>query len=270
VRVALVVFLAGCGRIGFETSGDGGTASDGRPPCTGVDEDGDTWPDACDNCPSEPNADQRDRGELDAGAVADGVGDACDPRPALTGDYLALFDGFTAPSTTYNFFGVRSYPGNGALRLGTIGDKGQAFFETPATVTRVDLAFDVVDVSATEIQYMGVWSEIAPAETSKIFSQMARDPAAGFTYFNLKEMSPAGDRYSMEVERPDWSLGMRYRTVTNTSLATGGDYTLSVTLGGAAIGQSNLTIGIPHGEQGFLESVEMSAEFTHHAVYAIR
>jgi hypothetical protein len=267
VRVALAVVLAGCGRLGF----DAGAVDDAMTTvCPGPDEDGDSVGDACDNCPTEPNADQRDRGELDAGNAPDGVGDACDPRPALTGDYLALFEGFSAASDSFVFFGVRSYPGNGALRLGATGDYGQACFTTPATVTRVDIGFDVIDVSPTEIQWTGVWSEISPDHTDKLFSEMARNPASSFMYFHLKESSAGGDRYSLEVQRPIWNLGMRYRSVTDTSLATGGDYALGVTLDGAAIGQASLALGIPHGEEGYLESVEMTTDFTHLAVYAIR
>ena len=76
---------------------------------TNVDTDGDGIPDQSDNCPTVPNADQRDhdadgRGDAcdvcphiaDDGADADGdgVGDACDPRPHDPGDRIALFDGF--------------------------------------------------------------------------------------------------------------------------------------------------------------------------------
>ncbi len=269
MRVALVVLFVGCGRLGFDASTDGATDSL-APPCTGVDEDGDAWPDACDNCPTEPNADQRDRGEIDAGEVADGVGDACDPRPSLSGDYLALFDGFAVPNDTYQYFGARSYPGNGALRLGVLGDVGQAFFTTPATVTRIDIAFDVIELSTTANQWTGVWSEISADETTKIFSETGRNPASGPTVFNLKEMSASGDRWSVDVERAAWSLEARYRMVTDTSLATGGDYTLAITLGGAAIGQASLAMTIPHGLSGFLESYEMVTDFAHLAVYAIR
>lgn len=258
------MFFIGCGRVGFDASTDGG------PPCTGVDEDGDAWADACDNCPSEPNADQRDRGEIDAGAAADGVGDACDPRPSLGGDYLVLFDGFEALGETFELFGTQSKPGNGALRLGAVRGFGQAFFTTPASVTRVDIAFDVVEASSTALQWTGVWSEISADETMKIFTETARNPASGNTSFHIKETSPAGPRYSLEVERPSWSLGMRYRMITDSSLATGGDYALSVTLAGTTLGQSTLAVGIPAGQRGFLESSEMVTDFAHLAVYAVR
>jgi hypothetical protein len=60
------------------------------------DEDGDGVLDGCDNCPSVPNADQTDQREIAAGLAADGVGDACDPRPSLAGDAIVLFDSFVS------------------------------------------------------------------------------------------------------------------------------------------------------------------------------
>ena len=75
-----------------------GSGRDGG--CTGPtsphDEDGDGVDDACDNCPSVPNANQMDQGEIGAGLAADGVGDACDPRPNLAGEMILLFDPLTS------------------------------------------------------------------------------------------------------------------------------------------------------------------------------
>jgi cysteine-rich repeat protein len=60
----------------------------------GHDEDGDGIDDACDNCPTIANAGQANILEEQAGNVTDGVGDACDPRPAESGDTIAAFDAF--------------------------------------------------------------------------------------------------------------------------------------------------------------------------------
>jgi hypothetical protein len=62
-------------------------------PCAGPDEDGDGVPDACDNCPIDPNPTQADDREAQVGQPPDGVGDACDPRPTLGGDAILFFDG---------------------------------------------------------------------------------------------------------------------------------------------------------------------------------
>lgn|GEM_PF-7126581 len=58
------------------------------------DEDRDGVHDRCDNCPSDPNTDQLNLGEMNLGRLADGVGDACDPQPNLAGDAVLFFDAF--------------------------------------------------------------------------------------------------------------------------------------------------------------------------------
>jgi hypothetical protein len=65
------------------------------------DEDGDGDGNVCDNCPSIANATQANTGETGAGNPADGVGDACDPRPTLGGDAIAFFDGFDAANPAW-------------------------------------------------------------------------------------------------------------------------------------------------------------------------
>ncbi len=64
------------------------------PRCAGQDEDGDGYPDLCDNCPSVPNPDQ-------ANSDGDDLGDACDPdQPgAPAAQRLVFFEGFGDPST---------------------------------------------------------------------------------------------------------------------------------------------------------------------------
>lgn len=85
-----VIVLAGCGADpSAPVLPDSGATPDAAAP---HDEDGDGVADVADNCPHRANTDQADRGETDAGAVADGVGDACDPEPTRPGNRLALFD----------------------------------------------------------------------------------------------------------------------------------------------------------------------------------
>jgi hypothetical protein len=72
--------------------------------------------DECDNCPSIANANQADIREVNASAVADGVGDACDPRPTAGGDSIFLFDGlnFTSLPADWTNIGAGSWTASGA------------------------------------------------------------------------------------------------------------------------------------------------------------
>jgi hypothetical protein len=76
------------------------------------DDDGDTVPNATDNCPTIANQNQHNEDSDRFGDAcdpcppvaddnppdgdSDGVADACDPRPAMGGDRIAVFEGFGA------------------------------------------------------------------------------------------------------------------------------------------------------------------------------
>jgi hypothetical protein len=80
------VLLAAC-RLRFEDAPDAEThRPDTDPDALAMhDEDGDGFPDPQDNCPHIPQSLQQD-------SDGDGVGDICDPQPALAGESIALFD----------------------------------------------------------------------------------------------------------------------------------------------------------------------------------
>jgi len=113
---------------------DGGAGTidvrDAGPTCWGTpsthDEDGDGVVDECDNCPSMVNPNQADVGEINAGGTADGVGDACDPRPAAGGESIYLFDGlnFTSFPTEWTNIGG-SWAASGTSITPTTTDLGQ-------------------------------------------------------------------------------------------------------------------------------------------------
>lgn len=104
----------------------------GGPTCWGGtpsthDEDGDGIVDECDNCPSIANANQADTREVNAGATADGVGDACDPRPTAGGDSIYLFDGlnFTSLPAEWANIGAGSWTASGSTVTPTSTAMGQ-------------------------------------------------------------------------------------------------------------------------------------------------
>ena len=62
------------------------------------DEDGDGFPDSCDVCPTVVDPLQGDTTEAEAHSFPDGVGDACDIGPGLSGEDLAVLYTFVEPS----------------------------------------------------------------------------------------------------------------------------------------------------------------------------
>lgn len=68
------------------------------------DEDGDGFPDSCDVCPTVVDPLQSDTTERDSHAFPDGVGDACDIAPGLSGEDLAAL--FTFVEDTPRLIGT--------------------------------------------------------------------------------------------------------------------------------------------------------------------
>lgn len=91
-------FDAPRGSPDVDTDGDG--VFDDTDDCISIenpaqhDEDSDGYGDVCDNCPTVANVNQANLRETDAGASADSVGDACDPRPTQSGDAIRYFEPF--------------------------------------------------------------------------------------------------------------------------------------------------------------------------------
>lgn len=93
--------LAACGG-----GGDDGVSVDAGPCVDTHDEDGDGIVDRCDVCPAAPDPAQRDTTEAATMIVLpDGVGDACDPRPGLSGDKLRALHVFADPARASDWTG---------------------------------------------------------------------------------------------------------------------------------------------------------------------
>jgi len=98
--LALALVLGACG-------GDGETLLDGSRPCSGThDEDGDGLADNCDNCPTAANPTQLDSTEVAVHAFEDGIGDACDYRPGLSGDEVGALFTFADSSQASSWSGA--------------------------------------------------------------------------------------------------------------------------------------------------------------------
>lgn len=269
------ILLAGCGRFGFDAGPDAqGTDAPIAPPpgCVGADEDRDGWPDACDNCVTVANPTQADVGELDAGATEDGVGDACDPRPTIGGDRVAfatLHDGDALAAYDASY-GIVAVPGNGALRLGALDDKGSAVFLYSGGVTRIDCAYTVV-ASSNQLQWFGVWTDDAASQA--LFLEGAWD--TGFTngVFRLKENAfPAADRYSTDILGPArFTPGATFHLLSDTELVTGAEQRLTITDRSTGISATtSLAIQIPRFGKGYLEANNVIVDFEYLVIYGVQ
>lgn len=139
----ILVIAAGCGRFGFAEATQADASADAPVTCTGHDEDGDGFPDACDRCPGTPD-DQAD-------ADGDGVGDACDPDNA-SAQRIQMFETFASGIPPgWVSAGAATWTGMGDDVVGTYGDTSAAAFVGPMTFSppvTITVGYRLVGVDA--------------------------------------------------------------------------------------------------------------------------
>lgn len=113
------------------------------------DEDDDTVGDVCDNCPHVANTLQAN--VLEGPGNADGVGDACDPRPTTPGDTILRFIPFKSIPTDLLLTGSWSISGDSIVKSGT----AEASLTVPGVRTRV-----TVEAAGAQITSLPVFSAL--------------------------------------------------------------------------------------------------------------
>jgi hypothetical protein len=216
--LGLFAYVA-CGRVGFTSIPAESTDAD-TTRCTGHDEDGDFIADGCDNCPTVPNVDQLDIEEVVNGAIADGVGDACDPRPTRAGDSIAFFDACTQANPEFVRFNATSFADDGMV-LGSITGAGSAQLRFRPNLTRADMRFTVLASAAAGTQWAGFWYRNSGADRRASFASINRAiPAAAIA--DLDETPLAGSNRLSDsiVAAPTLLPGMEFQLVVDTARLT--------------------------------------------------
>ena len=118
--------------------------------CNGThDEDGDGIVDACDNCPGVANPDQTDSTE----STPDGVGNACDPRPADR-DRITFFESFAAPLVDWKLDPM-AVDANDRITMAAAQGYGEAYAPKTSTDGVLETRYTIVALNPSP-PYSGV------------------------------------------------------------------------------------------------------------------
>ena len=187
MRVLVLLALAGCGRLGFDSLSDALAPDD--------DLDGDLVADASDNCPIKMNADQANEdgdrfgdvcdpcppiadGLVIADQDGDGVADACDPRPSLAGEVITVFEGFTSPPSGATIDGTWSFA-NGQAIVTSSPDELSALTWTIAGQQETVRTFVTIDALFGNLtaRPVGVVHEFAAASADGLMCVFGVNPS---------------------------------------------------------------------------------------------
>lgn len=152
--VGVLALLAGCDLV-FKVNvpaADSGGGADVPGDIAGMpDFDGDTIPDATDNCPLDRN------GPLDlddqADGDGDGVGDDCDPDKDHGRERLVAFDPLAVQSASWGFAGSWSVAPTGGFRQSDDSGFALALFQTRVNNPFVEVRFRDVAGTGTAVAH---------------------------------------------------------------------------------------------------------------------
>ncbi len=226
------IAIVSCGRLGFAPalSSDAADVADGPDArnCLGHDEDGDGVADTCDNCPVTANLNQLDIGEVVSNELPDGVGDACDPRPAKTGDFITFFDACDQPSANFEYFGTVGYSQDGTV-LGSALDTGSAELAYHAKMTRSAVRIEIIDASTSAgPQWAGFWYRDSDTDSRGVLASVNRNVGVRPASADLDETVPGlpNNKSVPMAVAPELVSGMAFTLTINTPRLTGGSDTL--------------------------------------------
>ncbi len=232
------IAIIGCGRLGFAPStssdahdrGDATDATDALDQdarnCVGHDEDGDGITDNCDNCPATPNLDQLDIGEIVNGSLPDGVGDACDPRPNLPGDFIAFFNGCDQASADFTYFGTVNFSQDGMV-LGNAITTGSAQLAYQPNMTRSVVQLAIVKPRSTAgAQWAGFWYRNSTPGGRAVLASVNQNNSGLGAIAELDETVPGfnNNKSAPITIAPNLLIDMAFTlTIDTPRLTNGGD-----------------------------------------------
>ncbi len=224
---------------------DAGVVIDGPP----GDRDGDGVPDASDNCPDTPNADQADEDADHLGDVCDpcpiaaaapgddpdgdGVAGICDPHPSTPGDKIVAFQGFHAAlPASWQVVGTASAAGGAAVITAASG--AHTAIVPPIDAMTNGTVMTSLSVDAThgnDQAKIGVTLPYDPTKDEGIFCELYAPNASSDNNHYIAIYDAPSDVQRQSSRDVAWTRTTKYQlSLTRVGKA----YTCTVTPAGAA------------------------------------